>query len=192
MSGPAFRQIVCKIHSRCNLACDYCYVYEAADQNWRNQPKAVAARTVQAAGRRIAEHAAAHDLQGVTVTLHGGEPLLVGLDGLRQIVTELRCAVEGVTDLAIGLQTNGVLLDETLAEYLLAEGIRVGISLDGGRAANDRHRRFAHGGGSHDHVVRAVRLMTRPEIMDVTKMPAISGTICRPAAVGDAPRTICR
>jgi hypothetical protein len=30
-----FDQIVVKIHSRCNLACDHCYVYEHADQGWR-------------------------------------------------------------------------------------------------------------------------------------------------------------
>ena len=28
-----FRQFIIKIHSRCNLACDYCYVYEMADRS---------------------------------------------------------------------------------------------------------------------------------------------------------------
>jgi uncharacterized protein len=160
LAGPAIRQIVLKVHSRCNLACDYCYVYEAADQSWRRQPKSIAPGTVQVAGERIAEHAKEHGLEQVSVTLHGGEPLMVGLKGLRQIVEELRRAVGGCTNLEIGVQTNGVLLDERTAEYLLAEQIRVGISLDGGRAANDRHRRYAHGDSSYDHVVRAVRLMT--------------------------------
>ena len=30
-------QIVLKIHSRCDLACDHCYAYEAADQSWRGR-----------------------------------------------------------------------------------------------------------------------------------------------------------
>ena len=31
-------QFVLKVHSRCDLACDHCYVYEAADQSWRGRP----------------------------------------------------------------------------------------------------------------------------------------------------------
>jgi uncharacterized protein len=70
--------------------------------------------------------------------------------------------VGGCTELEIGIQTNGVILDERFAQYFLDENILVGISLDGGREANDRHRRFTHGGGSYDQVVAAVRLMTSP------------------------------
>ncbi|HEX2745877.1 MAG TPA: radical SAM protein, partial [Streptosporangiaceae bacterium] len=33
-----FRQFVIKMHSRCNLACDYCYMYTMADQSWRSLP----------------------------------------------------------------------------------------------------------------------------------------------------------
>jgi uncharacterized protein len=163
VAEPAIRQFVLKVHSRCNLACDYCYVYEAADQSWRHQPKSIAPQTVRATGERIAEHAKQHYLDRVSVTLHGGEPLLVGYDGLRAIIGELRSAVGGCTELELNLQTNGVLLDERIARYLLDERIRVGISLDGGRQANDRHRRYAHGASSYDQVVRAIRLMTSPE-----------------------------
>ena len=37
MNGPpvSLSQFVLKVNSRCNLACDHCYVYEAADQSWR-------------------------------------------------------------------------------------------------------------------------------------------------------------
>jgi uncharacterized protein len=30
-----FQEFIVKIHSRCDLACDYCYMYEMADQSWR-------------------------------------------------------------------------------------------------------------------------------------------------------------
>jgi uncharacterized protein len=93
VAESAVRQFVLKVHSRCNLACDYCYVYESVDQSWRRQPKQIAAATVRATGERIAEHAKRHSLERVTVTLHGGEPLLVGHEGLREIVDGLRQAV---------------------------------------------------------------------------------------------------
>jgi uncharacterized protein len=167
VAEPAIRQIVLKIHSRCNLACDYCYVYEAVDQSWRRQPMSISSATVELTGRRIAEHAKEHGLPRVSVTLHGGEPLLVGHDGLRNIVGGLRRAADGFTELDIGVQTNGVLLDEDFVEYMLAEGIRVGISLDGGREANDRHRRYAHGGSSYDEVVSGLQLMTSPRYRSI-------------------------
>jgi len=160
MTQAAVKQFVIKIHSRCNLACDYCYVYESADQSWRTRPRTISQRTLLAAGSQISAHAERHQFDRVSVTLHGGEPLLVGHEAMASIVETLRVAVEGCAQLDISLQTNGVLLDETFAELFLREGVRVGISLDGGREANDRHRVFPNGASSYDHVASAVRLMT--------------------------------
>ena len=57
-----FRQFILKVHSRCDLACDHCYVYEAADQGWRGQPKGmpddVLRRTAQRIGLRRRAHMA--------------------------------------------------------------------------------------------------------------------------------------
>ena len=44
-------------------------------------------------------------------------------------------------------------------ELFLAERVLVGISLDGDRAANDLHRRYANGRSSYDQVLRAVALL---------------------------------
>jgi uncharacterized protein len=63
----------------------------------------------------------------------------------------------------VGLQTNGVLLDERFGDFFAEERIRVGISLDGDRQANDLHRRFPHGGGSYDQVIRGLSVMTSPD-----------------------------
>jgi len=167
MPEQAIRQFVLKIHSRCNLACDYCYVYEAVDQSWRTRPRMVDPRTVATAGQRIRDHALAHGLREVSVTLHGGEPLLVGVAGMTSVIDGLRRAVDDCTQLDINVQTNGVLLDEQFAEFFLRERIRVGISLDGGREANDRHRLFPQGTSSYDQVVAAVRLMTAEQYRSV-------------------------
>jgi hypothetical protein len=64
MSRPLvpLSQVVLKIHSRCDLACDHCYVYEAADQSWRGRPMVISQEVTAQAARRIADHAAAHSL----------------------------------------------------------------------------------------------------------------------------------
>jgi len=154
-----FRQFVLKIHSRCDLACDHCYVYEHADQSWRGRPKAVSSATVAKAGERIAEHARQHALPQVRVILHGGEPLLVGASGIAEIARQLRRAIAPVCALDLRIHTNGVRLDEELCEVFLAAGIKVGVSLDGDRAGNDRHRRYADGRSSYEQVIRAIGLL---------------------------------
>jgi uncharacterized protein len=154
-----FRQFVLKIHSRCDLACDHCYVYEHADQSWRGRPTVISPETVAKAGERIAEHARDHGLPEVRVILHGGEPLLAGAAALSSIVQGLRRAVEPVCRLDLRIHTNGVRLDAGLCELFRTERVQVGISLDGDRAANDLHRRYANGRSSYDQVLRAVGLL---------------------------------
>ncbi|MEW2402611.1 FxsB family cyclophane-forming radical SAM/SPASM peptide maturase [Streptomyces sp. NPDC046862] len=156
----AFRQFVLKVHSRCDLACDHCYVYRHADQSWRRRPQVITDEVAAAVVSRIAEHARAHpELAGVHVVLHGGEPLLAGPERLAHIAGDLRAALDGVCELDLRMQTNGLRLDEDVCRMLVRERIATGISLDGDRASNDRHRKRANGNGSYDAVVRAVRLI---------------------------------
>ncbi|MEU0134430.1 radical SAM/SPASM protein FxsB, inactivated metallohydrolase extension form [Streptomyces sp. NPDC006296] len=161
MTGPAvpFREIVLKVHSRCDLACDHCYVYEHADQSWRTRPRTVSDRVVATTARRLAEHAKTHALPSVSVILHGGEPLLAGPERLRRVCEEFGSALSGVADLDLRIHTNGLQLGPRYLDLFAEFGVRVGISLDGDRAANDRHRRFADGRSSHPLVLRAVELL---------------------------------
>jgi len=156
-------QYVLKVSSRCDLFCDHCYVYQHADQSWRDKPKALDQARARQAAIRIAEHAGIHRLSEVHVVLHGGEPLLLGPDGLRGILRSLRTLIEPVTRLDLRIHTNGVLLDETLCELFNEYAVQVGVSLDGDRTANDRHRRFADGRSSHEQVLRALALLRKRE-----------------------------
>ncbi len=172
--GPLpLSQVVLKLHSRCDLACDHCYVYEAADQSWRGRPTVISDEVISQAGRRIAEHVASHSLPMVQVVLHGGEPLLAGHSRLRRVVTELRAALRGVCALDLRIHTNGVLLSQQLCELFAEHEVKVGISIDGDRAANDRHRRYADGRSSYDKVIRAIGLLRAPRFRDL-----FAGVLC--------------
>ncbi|MFF2618150.1 FxsB family cyclophane-forming radical SAM/SPASM peptide maturase [Kitasatospora sp. NPDC058046] len=155
-------QFVVKMHSRCDLACDHCYVYEHADSSWRSRPKVIADGILAKAAERIGEHAAAHRLPAVRVVLHGGEPLLAGPDRLRRAAEALRAALPPGCALDLRIHTNGVLLNRDFCALFAEQEIKVGISLDGDKAANDRHRRFADGRSSHPQVLRAVALLNEP------------------------------
>lgn len=138
-----------KVHSRCNLSCDYCYVYQHVDQSWRGQPAVMPPAVVEAAAHRLAEHARAWGLSRVIVTFHGGEPLLAGVDYFEDAIGTIRRAIPSDVALILTVQTNGVLLDESFLELFRRHRVRVGVSLDGGPQANDLNRRYAHGGGSY-------------------------------------------
>ncbi|GFH37120.1 FxsB family radical SAM/SPASM domain protein [Streptomyces pacificus] len=154
-----FREIVLKVHSRCDLACDHCYIYEHADQSWRTRPKAISDEAIFWTALRLAEHAKKHALPSVSVILHGGEPLLAGPARLRRVCDELTKALDGVAALDLRVHTNGLQLSPRYLELFDEFGVRVGISLDGDRTANDRHRRFADGRSSHPLVLKAVELL---------------------------------
>ncbi|MFE0652038.1 FxsB family cyclophane-forming radical SAM/SPASM peptide maturase [Streptomyces sp. NPDC059534] len=170
MSAPArtrqalpFREFLVKVHSRCNLACTYCYVYESADRGWRAQPVTMAPATAELLCRRIGEHARRHALRSVRVILHGGEPLLAGEPFLAGLVRALRAALPPTTRAEVALQTNGTLLDAAVLRLCRDEDIRIGVSLDGPPAVHDRYRRDPGGRGSHARVAAALRLLARPE-----------------------------
>ena len=156
-------QYVLKVASRCDLACNHCYVYEHADQSWWAKPKFITQAIARQAARRIREHAEAHRLTTVHVVLHGGEPLLLSHDRLRGILSTLRSSIDPVTRLDLRIQTNGVLLDPGLCALFADYAVQVGVSLDGNRAANDLHRLFADGRTSYPQVRRALALLRRPE-----------------------------
>jgi uncharacterized protein len=172
-SPISFREFVVKIHSRCDLACDYCYMYELADQSWRDRPRRMGPETARYTALRIGEHARSHQVPRVALILHGGEPLLAG----RELITELVCATLAAvgpgTRMDFRVQTNGVGLDDSYLRLLRDLGIRVGVSLDGTAESHDRHRRFASGRGSHAAVAAGLDRLTRPAFRHL-----FSGLLC--------------
>ena len=160
-----FRQFILKVHSRCNLSCSYCYVYEMADQAWRQLPKRMSPAIVHKVAKRVAEHAGAHGLPSVDIILHGGEPLLAGRDWLTELAGLLRAQVPAEVNLTI--QTNGTLLRRPMLDALKSLDIRVGVSLDGDAEATGRHRRFATGRNSYAAVASGLRLLGTPEFRGI-------------------------
>ncbi len=154
-----FRQFLLKIHSRCNLACDYCYVYTMADRTWRNRPRMMSPALVSVVAERIAEHARAHSLDSVQVIFHGGEPLLSGVGPIVDALRKVRGAVDARVHVKGAIQTNGTLLTEAVLGVLGSLDIQIGVSLDGDIAAHDGHRRYRNGRGSHAEVVQALKLL---------------------------------
>jgi len=154
-----------KVASRCNLDCDYCYVYHHADQSWRQMPKTLSEGNQAAFATRLAEYACSEDLKECFVVFHGGEPLLAGANTIVEFVDTVRRAVGVNTKVEFGLQTNGLLLTEAALDALEGAGVAVSLSLDGPREANDLHRTTKKRRSSFDKVEQALeRLKRRPQV----------------------------
>lgn len=164
------RQFVLKTHSRCNLACTYCYLYAGQDRGWRQRPRLLGTDVARQAARRIAEHADAHGLAAVGLVLHGGEPLLAGAGRLAGYAGLVRRTVDRPVDVSV--QTNGTLLTRERIARLRDAGIRVGVSLDGGRAGHNTARADHAGRPAWGAAARGLRLLadTAPE--------AYAGVLC--------------
>lgn len=154
-----FRQFIVKMHGRCNLACRYCYLYAGPDRTWRDRPAAASADVLEHTASRIAEHAAAHRLTEVALVLHGGEPLLAGVERLAAFTGRVREGLPEGCVLHTTVQTNATLLTDADIATLAGTGIRVGISLDGGLPAHNTQRVDHAGRPSWPAALRGARLL---------------------------------
>lgn len=137
---PPVQNFVLKVSSRCNLKCDYCYMYEAFDTAWKAEPALMSNETARQVGVRIAEYLAERGIHSTAVSFHGGEPLLLGPSRLERLVSEI---VEPIPDdrmVRLGVQTNGVRLSTAMLEALDRLGFLIGVSIDGAGEAANRHR----------------------------------------------------
>jgi uncharacterized protein len=156
-----FREFIVKIHSRCDLSCDYCYMYEMADQSWRDRPRRMPAEIAEYTAMRIGEHVRRYPAPSIALILHGGEPLLAGRELISHLVCETRDAAGPGVRVDVSVQTNAVGLNEDYLRFFSELDIRVGVSLDGAAEAHDRHRRFASGRGSYAAVCAGLDRLTQ-------------------------------
>jgi len=111
-------------------------------------------------GRRINEHALAHGLEQVDFILHGGEPLMLGVDYLRLLCETVTRQAPDVRIRWNG-QTNGTIYTEQVLAFCQEWQVSFGLSMDGPRSVNDRHRVDHAGRSSFEAVERSIALLSR-------------------------------
>lgn len=176
---------VMKVASRCNIDCDYCFMYHTEDQSWREKPKIISKETVRTAARRINQHAVEWSMKRVLVAFHGGEPLLIGTKRFAEFAEILReeisCEVE------LGVQTNGMLVNKDWIELFEKFGFTVGVSLDGDRKANDRHRLRFDGNSSYDDALKGLKL-----VLEASKYSQVFGGLLTVIDIENDPAQLLR
>jgi uncharacterized protein len=157
MSTRRCRALVLKVASRCNLNCDYCYVYNLGDDTWRSQPHRMSGETIFKTCTRVREHCIEHQIRQFVFIFHGGEPLLAGQEFFREFITVARRALEGICFPIFTVQTNGTLLTEEWCRVLADLNVSVGVSIDGPQRVHDVHRVDHAGRGSYWRAVQGLQ-----------------------------------
>lgn len=176
VSAPVapFHTFIVKSASRCNLNCSYCFVYNRGDDQWRHQPPLISPAMFGQTLARIKEHCDAHHKSKVAVVLHGGEPLLGGVRHLGALAGQVKALrSETGIQVALGVQSNGLLFSDAIGDLMLDAGMSIGISLDGPPESNDRFRVDKRGRPSTKRLEERLRLLTSPKYRKL-----LSGFLC--------------
>ena len=162
--------------SACNMRCEYWYYLHTAGSNAEGRMSPGTLRKL------LENYFAAAPGPAVTITWHGGEPMLAGLDFYREAVEAERELRPPGMESRNNLQTNGLLLDESWCRFLAENRFDVGVSIDGPAAVHDRYRKDASEQGTFDRVVRGIRLLQshgiQPDLLcTVTSDTALDGVL---------------
>ena len=167
-------QLLVKVATRCNIDCSYCYWFR--DAAVYDKPKLMNDLVLQQLLQRIEQHVTRHSLVDFPIVLHGGEPLLWGVENFHRFAE----ACEGISsrtscEIPIAVTTNGVLIDDEWLDCFETRNISVAISLDGPAHIHDLHRHTFQGTGTHAAVERAARMLVSRDI------GVMALAVCNPA-----------
>lgn len=152
--------ILVKVSSRCNIDCEYCYVYNMGDNGWKKQPPIISPDIVDALKKQLLAVVQSQK-EKFALILHGGEPLMLGERKLSEILGTLRDVLP--IDYPIGIQSNGMLITKEIIEELSKYKVGVSISLDGNEYFNDLFRFDKKRNGTYAKVVAGIECVKKTD-----------------------------
>jgi uncharacterized protein len=123
--------VVLKVASRCNLNCEYCYMYNLGDETYKLQPKFMSDEVVDNLFLRIQNYISKNNISDFLFIFHGGEPLLIKPAFYQEFVRKANQRFLSQISLDYIIQTNGVLLSDEWCKVLGNLSVKIGISIDG-------------------------------------------------------------
>lgn len=139
------------------MNCAYCF-YSATERERENTcEKVMTDETVGILARKIRLASP----RFLSITFQGGEPTLAGVGFFENFISRIKESVDKDTVISFGFQTNGLLIDDSYANFFKENSILVGLSIDGDKTAFDRYRRGRNGESVFDRVKAAAELLNK-------------------------------
>ncbi|HLP57776.1 MAG TPA: radical SAM protein [Candidatus Deferrimicrobium sp.] len=173
-------KLILVMTNQCNLRCTYCLANNEKKDEKKDGKKDGNPHGGAHMSPAIAREAVDFFLQQMgdkkhaVISFYGGEPLL-NFDCIKETVSYAgeKAGLLGKT-VEYSVSTNGLLLTDSIIDYLVSHRFAIGLSLDGGRRVHDANRVFPDGSGSFDRVAGNLKKLIR-ENADVTIQTVISG-----------------
>ncbi|EIW19584.1 MULTISPECIES: cyclophane-forming radical SAM/SPASM peptide maturase YhhB [Pelosinus] len=146
-----------RVAARCNLDCNYCYVFKHRDMSWKNYPPTMSKEHVVLFSHRLKEYVMETKLKEVYIIYHGGEPLFIGESVLLEYTDIILKALDGIVSVEFSLQTNGTLLTDKFLEECDRRKIKISLSIDGPEDIHNKNRKMANGDGSFNLVFSGIQ-----------------------------------
>lgn len=100
-----------------------------------------------------------YKIETVQVDFHGGEPLMMGKERFDNACKELISGDYNGARLNLACQTNAILIDNEWIDIFSKYNISVGISIDGPKHINDRHRLDRKGRSTYEGTVKGLEML---------------------------------
>jgi uncharacterized protein len=152
--------VIVKVAALCNLNCSYCYVYNHADQTYRERPRVMSDDVFDATLERMRAYCEPRPGARMLLIFHGGEPTLVGAKRFDELAARARKRL-GRRLSGISIQTNATLIDADWVKVFDRHAVNVGVSIDGPREIHDAARVDHAGRGSYTATVAGLRKLQR-------------------------------
>ncbi|MDE9437715.1 radical SAM protein [Xenorhabdus bovienii] len=133
-------EIILKVSERCNINCTYCYVFNLGNEISINSKPIISYDTIKDLRTFFEQASQEYDIETIQVDFHGGEPLMMGKEKFENACNEFISGSYNKTKLNLACQTNAILIDNEWIDIFSKYNVSVGISIDGPKHINDKHR----------------------------------------------------
>lgn len=144
----------------CNLDCKYCYYTEKTALLGKS------AKMMHMSDELLEEYIRQYiaiQPGAVLFTWHGGEPLLRSRDFYEKVLTLQRKYANG-KQIDNSIQTNGTLITDDWAKFLVDNHFLVGVSIDGPQDLHDTYRLSRSGQSSWSQVMQGIEILNKHKV----------------------------
>ena len=142
---------IVKTVGTCNLGCNYCFASDGFHGD----------RMSSEMIEKVVHEIESLGLPSARFLWHGGEPLLLGIDGYKH---GLQAQSECDTQFLNSVQTNGTLFNDAYCELFKEYHFTVGVSVDGYMTVQNLNRPMANGKASYGKVMNGISVLKKHEI----------------------------
>lgn len=150
---PRIQLLVVQPTPFCNINCRYCYLPDRANK------AVVSEDTLRNLFEQVFDSGWAGD--ALSVVWHAGEPMVLPIEFYRRAFALIDALKPAELSLSHSFQTNGTLIDDAWADFIVEARVNLGVSVDGPRHFHDLNRVNRAGRGTFDKAIAGVRLLRR-------------------------------